>query len=50
MSVLQVKLVSDVLHGSPVVLRVKKTEHDLKNLKAVAALLLSDRKHIRIDF
>ena len=41
---------SDVLHGSPVVLRVKKTEHDLKNLKAVAALLLSDRKHIRIDF
>ena len=39
----------DVLHGSPVVLRVKETPHGLKKLRDVFALLDTEKKHIRID-
>jgi len=38
-----------VLHGSPVVLRVKATAHDTKSLKDVFTLLVADNKQIRID-
>ena len=39
----------DVLHGSPVILRIKKTTHGTKNLKEVFELLVTETKHIRID-
>ena len=39
----------DVLHGSPVVLRVKETPHGLKKLRDVFALLDTEKRHIRID-
>ena len=39
----------DILHRSSVVLRVKATAHDLRELRDVFALLDTEKKHICIE-